>query len=108
MKIHNRFDVYRKKIGSDKIEQIAFAENILLNGYYGIMYGWAYNEISSITYGEGTGILSADRTTLFTAIASASADQQTYSCDLEIDSHVDIQNIGIGFQDRHSVSVHVF
>lgn len=82
-KIHNRFDVFRKDIRTGKEEQIAYAENILLDrlwtrgawgssiGYWEQSGGFAYVLKHTIAVGSGTGILSAARTTLFSEIFSA-------------------------------------
>jgi len=58
-KIHNRFDIYKNG------EQVAYAENIILNAMWTTLCNTDY-PFARILYGTGTGTLSPTRTTLFT------------------------------------------
>ena len=68
-KIHNRFDVFRTDVRTGETEQIAYAENIILDQLWDALMGsvrWGNN----LHIGTGTGELSASRTSLFTYLAN--------------------------------------
>lgn len=86
--LHNRFDVFRENIQTGKREQIAYAENIILDQAWQYIMkttrskyqqGW----FQRIGVGTGTGELSASRTTLFTKVYDAACENQVYDYDVE-------------------------
>jgi hypothetical protein len=80
IKLHNRFDIEVKDIVTGEIVQRAQAENIILNNLFTstlFLGDWANQSVKyvgySISFGSGTGVLSADRTTLFNRLGSKGA-----------------------------------
>lgn len=65
--IHNRFDFFKTDVNTGKTEQIAQAENIILNGFWSKMFATTNSNghSSRMAFGTGTGTLSAARTTMF-------------------------------------------
>lgn len=83
MKVHNRFDVFIRKAGSDKEEQVAFAENIVLDNFVASRYVPNGNYcFYYIHFGSGTGILDPARTTLFAELGYKSRANSFRNCDV--------------------------
>lgn len=71
-KVHNRFDVFRKRADTGIEEQIAYAENIVLDAMWPRLCGGSTYFVN-IHYGTGSGTLEASRTGLFTHLGTAVA-----------------------------------
>ena len=71
-KIHNRFDIVRTNIETGIEEQIAYAENIVLDTMWPRLISRA-TYFSHINYGTGSGVLNSTRTGLFTYLGTRAA-----------------------------------
>lgn len=92
--VHNRFDVEVIDCHSGRVKQRAMGENVVLNQAWPIIFSdadWA----DKIYFGTGTGTIAADRTTLFSPLASKVATDGVY------EDHVD-ENY---FSFKQSISI---
>ena len=70
--IHNRFDIYKTNRETGKTEQIAYAENIVLDAMWPrLVNRLAY--FGAIQFGTGTGTLVSSRTSLFSFLGAKTA-----------------------------------
>lgn len=70
--IHNRFDIFRKNIKTGQMEQVAYAENIVLDQMYTRLCARS-SYFGYIFFGTGSGTLSPTRTSLFSHLGYKTA-----------------------------------
>lgn len=64
--LHNHFDIKVRDSITNEIIREARAENVVLDRYLAVLFrGNSYYELSSIAYGDGTGVPDRSRTSLF-------------------------------------------
>lgn len=86
VKIHNRFDVFKRNVITGEEKQIAQAENILLDrlwthAIYQEQDGGNTGYACKIHVGTGTGALESTRTTMFSQTFAAVASGENYAYD---------------------------
>lgn len=64
-KIHNRFDIWKRNVETGVEEQVAYAENIVLDQMFTRLCSFL-TYFNNIHYGTGSGTLASTRTSLFT------------------------------------------
>ena len=70
--IHNRFDIYKTNRETGKTEQIAYAENIVLDAMWSRLVN-RQTYFGAIQFGTGTGTLVSSRTSLFSFLGAKTA-----------------------------------
>lgn len=95
-KIHNKYRIEVKNIKTDEIEQIGYAENIVLSNlltstnYMGVSNGikWVGK---AIRFGDGDGEISPDRTTLFNLVGAKASSLVEFKYDEALRSAISVK-----------------
>jgi len=80
LKLHNRYDVFVKNVITGEEKQVAYAENIILDGLWARLIAALSNAYGThINYGTGAGTLSASRSTMFSYLGFKAGSASVYT-----------------------------